>query len=494
MSNIVSLERSTPEAEGTSSAIIREFVEGLEEKFDSFHSIMLLRHGKVVAEGWWEPYRRDDKHLLFSLSKSFTSSAIGLLIAEGKVSLDDPVLSFFPAEAPPNPGENLRAMQVRHLLAMSTGHTSDTTDRMLMQPGKTWVEGFLSLPVEREPGTHFLYNTGASYMLSAIVQRVTGEKLIDYLKPRLFDPLGIADPDWEESPEGINFGGWGLSATTEDVAAFGQLYLQKGRWGDRQLLPEAWVEEATRLQTPNGNDKQSDWNQGYGYQFWMCRYNAYRGDGAFGQYCVILPEQDAVLVMTAGMEALDMQLPLDWFWKAILPALGDKPLPENQQELRLLREKMAGLQLPTIEGEKTNATARHISGKTFVLDKNSDGIEAITLDFSSGEAVVTLTLGSHDEQEFTCGYKRWVRSTTGLDPAPDPFDRMSLKTGPWEISACGAWTADNVFASRLAFYKTPFVRTFVTTFTGHAIKIDQRVNVSFGPLAGRSLTGRLRDA
>ena len=230
-------------------------------------------------------------HTLFSLSKSFTATAVGLAVAEGRLSVDDPVLGFFPDEAPAIISPHLAAMQVRHLLSMSTGHGEDTTAALRQAADGNWVRAFLERPVEHEPGTFFLYNSGATYMLSAIVQRLTGQTLLDYLQPRLFAPLGIERPTWESCPRGINAGGWGMSATTEDIARFGQLYLQQGRWEGRQLVPAAWVAAATSTQADNSSRTEPDWAQGYGYQFWRCRHGAYRGDGAFGQFCLVMPEQ-----------------------------------------------------------------------------------------------------------------------------------------------------------------------------------------------------------
>ncbi|MFN8530593.1 MAG: serine hydrolase [Anaerolineae bacterium] len=316
------LPYSTPEAQGIPSSAVDTFVSAL-DKLDSIHSFMLLRHGHVVAEGWWEPYRPQDPHVLFSLSKSFTSTAIGLLVAEGRLTVHDPVLKFFHEEAPAKPSANLQAMQVRHLLSMNTGHETEPFVLSARTEGKTWVKRFLEHPVKHKPGTHFLYNSIATYMLSAIVTKLTGERLIDYLRPRLFEPLGIKNPVWEQSPQGINTGGWGLNITTPDIAVFGQLYLQKGLWNGKRLVPEAWIAEASAFQSDNGPANESDWTQGYGYQFWRCRHNAYRGDGAFGQYCVIMPDQDAVLVITGGLD--DMQMPLTALWDHLLPVMSAAP-------------------------------------------------------------------------------------------------------------------------------------------------------------------------
>src|SRR6185369_8825801 len=177
-----------------------------------------------------------------------------------------------------------------------------------------------------KPGTHFLYNSPATYMLSAIVQKTTGQTVNDYLTPRLYEPLGITKPNWVSSPEGINAGAYGLSVRTEDIAKFGQLYLQKGVWKGKQIIPAAWVAEATARQTSNGSSPTSDWDQGYGYQFWQSRHG-FRGDGAFGQYMLVLPEQDAVVAITSGVR--DMQQVMDLVWTKLLPAMSSRPLPDN---------------------------------------------------------------------------------------------------------------------------------------------------------------------
>src|SRR5262249_30204681 len=249
------LPRSSPEEQCISSQAILSFIDAAEKDIDALHSIMLLRHGQVVAEGWWAPYHAQAPHSLFSLSKSFTSTAVGLAIAEGKLKLDDEVLKFFPDDVPSEPSNNLKAMRVSDLLRMSTGHQTEPARR----PDQPWTKTFLAHPVPFNPGTHFLYNPSATYMLSAIVQKATGTTVLDYLRPRLFEPLGIEHPTWETSPQGITVGGYGLSIRTEDIARFGQLYLQKGKWQGKQLVPEEGIDAATARQTSNGSSPKSDW-------------------------------------------------------------------------------------------------------------------------------------------------------------------------------------------------------------------------------------------
>ncbi|QDV25148.1 serine hydrolase domain-containing protein [Aureliella helgolandensis] len=329
-----SLPRSTPESQGVSTKAIREFIERADQEVQSLHSMMLVRHGQVVAEAWWAPESADKPHVLWSLSKSFTSTAVGLAVAEGKLSVDDLVLSFFPDESPAEPSANLKSMRVRDLLTMTAGHQAEVK----LTKEEPWTKSFLEHEVPHKPGTHFQYNTPATYMLSAIVQKVTGQTVLEYLQPRLFDPLGISAPRWDASPQGISIGGYGLFLKTEDLAKFGQLYLQHGQWEGEQIVPAQWIAQATSKQVSNGSDPSRDWDQGYGFQFWRCRHNAFRGDGMNGQFCVVLPDEDAVVVMTAN--ARDLQGQLSLVWELLLPGMHDAALPEasaeEQEQLRAL--------------------------------------------------------------------------------------------------------------------------------------------------------------
>lgn len=334
------LPRSTPEAQGVSSGAILQFVRAA-DKINTLHSFMLVRHGYVIAEAWWKPEAPNKPHVLWSLSKSFNSTAVGLAISEGKLSLDDHVLKFFPADAPANPSDNLKDVTVRDLLTMTSGQA---TEPKRGTNGPT-VKDFLAHPFVYEPGTHFLYNTMGAYTLSAIVTKVTGQTTLEYLKPRLFEPLGIKDPQWDSSGEGYSLGGYGLYLCTEDIAKFGQLYLQKGKWNGRQLIPREWVEEATRKQVRNDGEGHSkigiDWQQGYGFQFWRCTHNAFRGDGAHGQLCVVIPDKDAVVVITAdtGNFAGEMNA----IWTHLYPAFQSSALPENPSAQAQLTQAMATL-------------------------------------------------------------------------------------------------------------------------------------------------------
>jgi len=467
------LERATPESQGIASAAILKFVGAVENQIHELHSFMLVRHGKVVAEGWWSPYQAENPHMLFSLSKSFTSTAVGLAVAEGCFSLDDKVVSFFPDDVPVKVNKNLAAMKVRHLLSMSTGHDVDTQPVMGSREDGNWTKAFFEVPVVHKPGTHFLYNTGATYMLSAIVQKTTGKKLTEYLKPRLFKPLGIENAVWEISPQGINMGGFGLNITTEDIACFGQLYLQKGQWNGKQIVPEAWVEEATSSHISNGDDPKNDWNQGYGYQFWRCRHNIYRGDGAFGQYCIVMPEQDAVLAITSGLG--DMQQPLNLVWDILLPAMGKEALADDAAAQAQLTNKLSDLKFNPVHGQAASSISESIYGHVYKLDANELGLETIALKASDNDSwTLSLKKGTLEEN-ITCGYLTWHKGETRLSNQPWEVD-------PAPIVVSGAWTTQDTFTTRIRFYETPFYQTLVLYFgDDDSLKVETKVNVGFQP-------------
>jgi CubicO group peptidase (beta-lactamase class C family) len=467
------LPRSSPESQGVSSAAIQSFVEAADKTIDSLHSFMLVCHGQVVAEGWWSPYSPETPHALYSLSKSFTSTAVGLAIAEGKLGLDDPVLKFFPQDAPAEPSANLKAMRLSDLLRMSTGQQAEPA-RKAEEP---WTKTFLKQPVPFKPGTHFLYNTSATYMLSAAVQKATGQSVLDYITPRLFEPLDIKKPTWEASPQGISAGGYGLSVRTEDIAKFGQLYLQKGKWNGKQLVPEAWVEAATARQTSNGSNPKSDWDQGYGYQFWRCRHGAYRGDGAFGQYCIVLPEQDAVIAITSGVK--NMQAVLDLVWDKLLPAMKPSPLPRDDEAGQNLTRVLKALTLPPLKGV---APTVEVAGKRYEFAGNDGKLESITL-ASDGDQKATTLLIQVDgkERKIVCGDGSWQKQRS----AWGPFREQPL-------AATSAWTAKDTFTAKICLYETPFIVTVHLKFSGQELRYESEANVGFGSTKSTAITGKTK--
>ena len=410
------------------------------------------------------------RHSLYSLSKSFTSTAVGLAVAEGKLSVDDSVVSFFPQDVPADISDNLKAMRVIDLLRMNTGHQTEPSRK----PDEVWTKAFLAHPVPFKPGTHFLYNTSATYMQSAIVQKVTGSTVLDYLGPRLFEPHGIERPTWEVSPQGISTGGYGLSIRTEDIARFGQLYLQKGKWQGKQLVPESWIDAATARQTSNGSNPNSDWDQGYGYQFWRCRHGAYRGDGAFGQYCIVMPDQDAVIAITSGLK--DMQAVMNLIWDKLLPGLKTATLSADHDSRTKLEQLLKNL---SIRPQTASGSPAKVAGKKYVFPPNDLKLETITVDADSDDGGVTVKMrfdGVEHRNVYRSGKWAHGKSAWGL-----------LREQP--VATSGGWSEDGTLTAKLCFYETPFIINLELKFVGDELRFSAKPNVGFGPKSDVQLLG-----
>jgi CubicO group peptidase (beta-lactamase class C family) len=474
------LPRSTPEAEGLSSAGVLNLVNALDGGAGEIHSLMLLRHGKVVAEGWWAPYAAEDIHVLYSVTKSFNSTAVGFAVAEGLVSVDDLIVSHFPDLAPAAPDPELAAMRVRDLLTMSTGHEVDSIDAMRQRTDGQWTRSFLESSVPRAPGSYFLYNSGAAYMLGALVQRVTGMTVDEYLKPRLFAPLGIAGELWGQSQEGVNLTDGGLSVRTEDLAKFGLLYLQGGMWNGQRVLAEQWAADATARQVSTGNS-DGNWNYGYGYQFWRSQ-QGYRADGSLGQFGFVLPEQDIVLAITSGTN--DTNGVMNLVWQNLLPAVMGDAQPENPTALAALRERLAGLALPVPSGDATSPLAADVSGRRYATAQNSRGVRSVSVDFAGAEPRLAIedADGTHS---IAIGIGSWVRQrTTFYKRINELFD-----TPEQGLAATGAWSAPDTFVARLCFDETPYTMTASFRFQGEQVRVNMGYNVRWGAATEPEITG-----
>ncbi|HWJ53995.1 MAG TPA: serine hydrolase domain-containing protein [Propionibacteriaceae bacterium] len=449
-----SLPRSTPAAAGVSASGIEAFLDAIEAAPTvALHSLMILRRGQVVAEGWWAPYRPDDVHLLYSISKSFTSTALGFALAEGRLALDDTVVQHFPALDPGPSAPRARAITVEHLARMATGHHADILDTMEGLDPAEPVSGFLRIEPESAPGSVFAYNNGATYVLGAIVQERTGQSLTEYLQPRLFEPLGIRPPHWDTLNGRRQMGYSGLHLRTEELARFGQLYLAQGSWAGSELLSPSWVAEATRAHTATPGEPEPDWRRGYGYQFWRSRHG-YRGDGAYGQFCLVLPEQDAVVVTTGETET--MQTVLDAVWAHLVPAF-DQPSAAGDDDR--LASRLASLALPAE------------SAGTYPGD---DRVTASGLTEQPSGWVLTLTFKGDDplepprgsaagdtadhQMEIRCGDQQWRRTS------------VPVRNGQGlVIEAQGRWTDPETFTAELILVHTP-----------------HRMTVSYTPRTGSS--------
>jgi CubicO group peptidase (beta-lactamase class C family) len=322
---------------------------------------MVVRHGRVVTEGWWAPYSADRPHLLYSLTKSFTSVAVGFAVADGLLRLDDRVGDVL--DVPSELSARAAQLSVHHLLTMTTGHRDDTLAQAWELEPADLVTGFLRVPAPDPVGTRHAYNNPTTFVLARMVERVTGQSLPDLLEDRLFEPMGVTGADWDRVASGAVFGFHGLHLTTEAVAAFGELLLRQGRWRGRQLVARDWVEQATKshvetLPTEDGQItdgwRSADWLCGYGYQFWMSAHG-YRGDGAMGQYCLVIPESDLVVAMTAA--TTELQAPLDSIWECLLPGAERAGSPGDDQVLAKRLRRLALAQVTGGPGPGKSATA-----------------------------------------------------------------------------------------------------------------------------------------
>lgn len=439
----VMLPRATSESQGVDSDGVFAFLDRMAAAPDiELHSLMIVRHGHVVAEGWWAPYTADQPHLLYSLSKSFTSTAVGFAVGEGLVDLDATVLSYFPEMDAGIPDPHSRAMLVRHVAAMASGHLDETYDGARDLDGDDLLRGFLRIPPDREPGSVFAYNQPCTYALARIVQRQSGNTLREYLRPRLFEPLGIDHHGWQTDDAGREIGYSGMYATTESIAKLGLLYLQEGRWNGQQLISSEWVAEATTPQVANLGMGNPDWEQGYGFQFWIARHG-YRGDGAYGQFCVVLPDHDVVIAITAATE--NMQGILDAAWATLLPAFGHTSVPTTAGDT--LAARMGGLALAPVDATSEPGTEVG-SEVTFApaggLCAGQPSLAAVAISRSEDGWIITLYDGA-DRLAFAVGAGEWA----------DNLDEADGGRAAVPIAVSGGWTDSQTFLADVIFLQTP---------------------------------------
>lgn len=493
----IRLERITPEEAGVPCSAIEGFLDQIREKQVHLHSFMMLKGDKVFAEGSYAPCRMEDVHMLFSLSKSFTAVAVGFAVQEGLLSVEDRVLSFFEegdsfAEAAE---ERQKRMTVRHLLTMNTGHV-DAKDDTFKDMAAEWGKDFLADPPQREPGSWFLYNTRASYMLSVIVQKVTGETVLQYLTPRLFVPLGFSrDIWWELSPEGCDTGGFGLNLPVEDIARFGILLLNKGSFQGKRILEETWVEEASRPWSDTSLTWEGENRFGYGYQLWRCHVeDSFRGDGAYGQYCVVLPGEKMLFISTAGQK--DMQRILDAYWQQVYSCIKKEESEKEDENGKAVGEengarpvagygkKLAGLTLPTYYEEKgihghevvipkqaldrlyrTDYNILQITGIRFLRE----GEDRYFLELHNGKNADRLPLSG----------ERWEEGQLHIDGAYTQRNKWVFRNGLYERLFIKGCTAEGILYMDMVFPETAYQDTWEIRFGQEKLCISIRRNTGF---------------
>ena len=456
-----SLPRSTPVDQQVDPAAILSLLDALDHHPGiEMHSLMVVRNGQVVAEGWWAPYSAGRPQLLYSLSKSFTSTAAAFAQAEGLLDLDDTVIAHFPEFDADITDPRSRAVKLRHVAAMASGHTRDMLAEAVTRDRNEPVRGFLLSPPDHEPGTVFAYSQPCTYALASIIQRNAGMPLTQYLRPRLFDPLGIGPVGWQTIPPGREQGFSGLHARTEDIAKLGLLYLQRGRWQGTQLIPEAWVAEATSAQVANPDGGGPDWAQGYGFQFWMSRHG-YRGDGAFGQFCVILPEQQTVVVTTAY--TTDMQAMLDAMWAHLLPGLGaagSASGPDAGPAQDRLAGRLRQLALPACRAEPAPADWVPWTSAPFAVPDGAPGPQ-----IRPALTAVGVTLGDAGCQVslVEAGNALTVPLGSGTWTVSEPTDRRGAII---PVAASGGWLDAGTLRAEIIFLETPHRMDITCTLPG----------------------------
>jgi CubicO group peptidase (beta-lactamase class C family) len=459
------LPRSTPAASGVSSRAIAALLDRLEAQSVECHSIIVVRHGHVVAEGWWAPYSSGRPHLLYSLTKSFTSVAVGLAIADGLLSLDDRVVDVLPDHVPADISEQGRRVTVHHLLSMTSGHRTDSlADAWQLEPDDL-VKGFLRVPFPDPEGTRHAYDNATTFLLARMVERVTGRGLPELLDERLFEPMGVDHAEWDRVASGAAFGFHGLHLTTEAIAAFGELLRREGRWGDRQLVPREWVRLATRrhIETPPSEigAEGADFLCGYGYQFWMSRHG-YFGNGANGQQCVVVPEHDLVVALTAA--TINEQTTLDAIWECLLPGMDHGQSTQNDE---ILAGRLRRLSLPPVPGAAD--PERSVEARLDGCAEDSPLPDGTTVFVDPADGGWRLRFGSSLTVE--AGHGEWRESS--------PLGRPVL--------AAGAWQGDT-FVADLYVITTPHrVRLVVDADAGTAVATWSTV-----PLTGPSLALHLQ--
>ena len=447
-------EKATPESCGISSKNIMDFVEALTKgpEDNEVHSFMLIRHGKLVCEGHFAPYTGQEPHLLYSVSKSFASMAVGFLVQEGKVSVDDYIYTYFPELIKDDINKENLKIKIHDLLSMSFGQQGGAVHEGQKDKSEAMLYDFFYRNKDIECGEMFRYDSYGSYMIAALVKKLTGMNIPEYLMPKLFEPLGISMPFYRKDDIGISIGYSGMRLKTCDLAKIGLVYLNNGMWNGKQIIPESWVKLATKKHIPTNSPTGADWQQGYCYQFWKGRYNTTRLCGACGQMCVIMPDYDAIFVVNSGYTNINISYILDSFYENIMFNMKDSPLAEDKENNEKLVNALSNLRL-TYKFSEMSPLANFISGNTYELT-DAGKFKSVNFDFTSDEVKVALI--SEDKNEvYTAGFSKPV------------FDKVITKfvtlepEDEFDVVGTAAWSTSKNLEITLRFLNTPSILKIV---------------------------------
>lgn len=493
----VPLPRALPDESGVDPAGIVDFLQSVTRDGLELHSFMLYHRGAVVAEAFWHPYSAHRMHAQHSATKSWTATAIGLLIDDGRLALDTKVVSFFSELCPQPISANLAAMTVEDLLTMRTGHKRGISGGDWRNLQTSWVEAFLNEPVDEPPGHSFIYSSASSFMLSAIVSKVTGQTMHAFLQERVFDYLGLHNLDWDFAPGGINSGGNGLSCTSEDSLKFGVLHLNLGQWQGRQLLSAQWVTAATRNQVqdvwmgefdgkqylPRDKSKNNEaQREGYGYQWWTTEHGGYYASGVFGQQCIVLPDQDTVIVFTCGLRLGEKRLH-QALWEHLFPALGRRASTPQASQAQL-DALIASLRLPTLQGLKDSPASSALQGR-FVMEANTDHVSELAFEFQGDHCDFTLVdhRGTHHVR---AGLQRPIESITSIT---GHYLHHQYQAEHTPVIAQACWTPEGELCMDWRFVETAFTDRITCRMDNGVLRFDRGVNTNAGDLQRPTLFG-----
>lgn len=449
----------TPSRAGISHADIRAFLDRLQAGGVNMHSVLMARHGKIFFEAYWEPFDADTLHRMYSVTKSFVSVAIGCLLEEGKLSLDDHIVDYFPDKLPDEVPEEVARVTIRHMLTMSTCFT----DGNWMYPGVTdRVRFYFSKKPDKPTGTIFTYDSNASYVMGVLAERLSGMGLMDYLRKRVFDHIGGFENAYMlKTPDGTPWSDSALMATPRDLMRFAQFVMNKGSWEGKQLMSAAYLADATRPQVTNDPDNRRAFDRyGYGYQFWMTEHNGFAFSGMGGQYAVCVPEKDFVFVCTGDNQLnghITDPVTYDAIFRGIVEKLSDEPLPEEGPL------EVTGLKLPVVPGKTHTAFADEISGKWYVCDENPMGISRFRFDFPEKGWGMFTYVNAQGEKQLPFGLGRNAFGKFPQYGYHNDFGNVRTEGFLYDCAVSGAWLEEKklqLFVQVIDRYFGQMVATF----------------------------------
>lgn len=479
------LQRSKPEDQGVRTEAVLEFFDSLEARHYEIHNLMILRHDKVIAEHSWYPYSPEYKHSMYSSTKTFTAAAIGFAVQEGLVKVSDRVVDIFPDLVPAQHAPEVERLTVKHLLSMTAGHRNTRYEGA----GDELVRNFLAMDYSSEPGTVFAYNVTCSHMLSQIITRVSGETIYDFLKPRLFEPLGLSsDIFWEMDLSGRNLGNGGMHSRISDMAKFGLFLKNHGTWNGRQLLDPAWVKDMTTCWIVQASDKpeKDDGTSGYGYQTWLGGHNSFRAIGASNQVILVVPDADVVV---AAQCALGDEYGFNNLVYKLCDSMSDKKVKAVAGATGAIETALKDrvYKLPFGKGDASAVVTTQAA--RYAMLQNQYGIRYIDVRFDKdGNFYLTLE-GDAFTTNIPFGLDSWKMARTDRKPC---FGRAiytnMMGVTDYDIAGYCTWTAPGeLSAYYLSMFNINTDERFIFSFDGD--KVLMTVKAAAGPQADRAHLG-----